>query len=380
MTASTKHSQPELEQALERARAAQPSELAGTDLRRLVRRSVAEAAERRARGRLQRRVLAFAGALACVAALGFMWKSRAFMGEGAEPARSSQPPWAPLELALPTGDKLSASPGAQFELVHSTEIARRITLRDGVVVFSIAPLASGETFGVQTPHAFVEVRGTVFSVEVDRLRTRVRVHEGAVQVQGAGRPRTLRSGERFGTDGAVVPELLSPQLARRATELVAERERERALAGVHAAEAEVRDAAIGPGSEPPAPSADRALRVERAEQLVREGDAQRSLGRAREAVDFYLQAHAGLPPPAAASAAFKAADLCLRVLSDPSRTLRVLDQTALDAPGSPLRERALLLRIDAAQRLGQPVRDLAQRYLEEYPDSAGSDRMRSLSR
>jgi len=378
MSASTKPSQPELERALERARAARPSELAGTDLRRLVRRSVAEAAERRVRGQLHRRAFALAGALACAAAIGFMWKGSAPV---AESARSAQPPWSPLELALPTGDKLSASPGAQFELVQSTDVARRISLRDGVVVFSIAPLASGETFGVQTPHAFVEVRGTVFSVEVDRQRTRVRVHEGAVQVQGAGAPRTLRSGERFGTDGAVVPELLSPQLARRATELVDERER--ALAAVHAsqaAEPQARDAAVGPGSEPPAPSADRTLRVERAEHWVREGDALRSLGRAREAVDLYLQAHSALSPASAASAAFKAADLCLRVLSDPSRTLRVLDQTALDAPGSPLRERALLLRIDAAGRLGRPVQDLAERYLEEYPDSAGSERMRSLSR
>jgi ferric-dicitrate binding protein FerR (iron transport regulator) len=376
MSASTKHSQPELEQALERARAARPSELAATDLRRLARRSVAEAAERRARGQLHRRAFALIGALAC-AAIGFMWQRD---DRAVEPTRPAQLPWSPLELALPTGDKLSASPGAQFELVRSTDIARRIALRDGVVVFSIAPLASGETFGVQTPHAYVEVRGTVFSVEVGEGRTRVRVHEGAVQIQGAGTPRTLRSGERFGTDGTPVPELPSVPLARRAAELVAERERDLARALAARAEPEARDAAVGPGAEPPVPGADRAPRVEHAERLAREADALRSLGRAREAVDLYLQAHAALPPPAGASAAFKAADLCLRVLSDPSRTLRVLDQTALDAPGSLLRERALLLRIDAAQRLGRPVRELAERYLDEYPDSAGSERMRSLSR
>jgi hypothetical protein len=86
----------------------------------------------------------------------------------------------------------------------------------------------------------------------------------------------------------------------------------------------------------------------RAEQLVREADAQRSVGHAGEAVELYLSAHAALPPPSGASAAFKAADLCLRVLNDPRRAPRVLHQTALDAV--------------------------------DYPDSAGSTRMRSLRR
>jgi len=259
MSASTRRSQPELERALALARGAQPSELAATDLRRLVRQSVVEAAERRARLRLRRRMLVLAGALGCAAVLGFVWKNRALP---AQPARRAELAWSPLELALPTGDKLSASPGAQFELVQSTAVSRRIALREGIVVFSIAPLASGETFSVQTPHAYVEVRGTVFTIEVGHGRTRVRVHEGAVQIQGSGPPRTLRAGERFGSDGEPVPELLSTQLARRAVELVDERERERAsLRGSQEAEPAARDAAIGPGSEPPLLGADHAART-----------------------------------------------------------------------------------------------------------------------
>jgi hypothetical protein len=81
---------------------------------------------------------------------------------------------------------------------------------------------------------------------------------------------------------------------------------------------------------------------------------------------------------ARARAAFKAADLLLRVLDDPSAALGIIDRTRLDASGAPLRERALLLRIEAEHRLGRPVRALALRYLEAYPDSAGAAQMRAL--
>ena len=67
------------------------------------------------------------------------------------------------------------------------------------------------------------------------------------------------------------------------------------------------------------------------------------------------------------------------VLRDPAAALRVLDRSALDAYGAPLRERALMLRIEASQRLGLPVRVLAQRYLVAFPDSVGIERVRELA-
>lgn len=384
MSAKRPDPQPELERALALARAARPSELPETDVRRLVRRSAIEAIDRRARARAQRRLLVLAGALGCAAALGFVWQRSLLHTEPAARVEEAQPL---LELALPAGDKLAASPGAQFELVQSAETSRRIALRDGAAVFSIAPLASGETFSVQTPHLYIEVRGTVFSVEVGDGRTRVHVHEGAVQVQGRGAPRSLRAGERFGSDGLPVPELVSRALARRAAELAEERAREHASTpDAQPPSPEGRDAAIGPGSEPPRPEDARARRATEVaaaathgELMMREADALRALGDAREAADLYLRAHAALPSATGANAAFKAADLYLRVLGDASRALHVLDRAALDAPGAPLRERALLLRIEASQRLDLPVRALAEQYLADYPDSAGAARMRLLT-
>jgi len=215
-------------------------------------------------------------------------------------------------------------------------------------------------------------------------------------VLGTVRPRTLRAGERFGTDSAAVPELSAAPLARRARELV--EERVRASAG-----GQDGGAAAGPGNEPPAHEPARPKHaepplsleqaralllagdaagalaaaqtakpheLERGEWLLLEADALRSLGRAREAVATYLRAEPLLLPGARAGAAFKAADLSLRVLDDRAR---------LDSRFSPLRERAMMLRIEAAQRMDLPVRALAERYLEAYPDSAGAAQLRVLT-
>lgn len=406
--------QHDLERVVALARSARTPELPDTDLRRMVRRGVVAAVERRARAQ-QRWWLALAGAACCLILVIGPWsplheplRARLFARDPASaPHRPALDPlpapapasadWQPLELALPSGDRVVASPAADLELLMNAAHTRRIALRSGSAVFSVRRLASGETFAVQTPQAYVEVRGTVFSVDVARGVTRVRVHEGAVQVQSEAGVRRLQAGERYGSDGAAVPELAAP-LAARATELTRER-LERTPEPLD------RDAAIGPGHESPTerPDATAALVAARAqleagdagaalaaaltvrsskalrgEWLMLQGDALRSLGRAREAVDAYAQAEAALEPLPSAQAAFKAADLCLRVLSDPAATLRVVDRARLDADGAPLRERALLLRIEASQRLGLSVRALAQRYLAAYPDSAGAARVRVL--
>src|SRR5688500_5000265 len=197
-------STPQLDRLLALARRAQPAELAETDVRRQVRRAVAAAAERRSFAQ-QRRWLVLAVALGSVLAARGPWSplhgpvrelmaARAPAAVAPPVAAPAGPMWRPLELALPTGDRLAASPGAQFELLKTGPRSRRIALRSGSAVFAVEPLASGETFAVQTPHAYVEVRGTVFSVDVEAGATRVRVHEGAVQVQGRDGVRALRAG------------------------------------------------------------------------------------------------------------------------------------------------------------------------------------------
>lgn len=78
--------------------------------------------------------------------------------------------------------------------------------------------------------------------------------------------------------------------------------------------------------------------------------------------------------------AFKAGDLALRELHAPHTTLELLDAAHVDAQGSSLRERALLLRIEALARIGQSVDAHAAIYLRDYPDSAGAVRVRVLSK
>jgi hypothetical protein len=413
---NTPPTQRDVDRVIELARGAEPRALPETDLRRLVRKSVVAAIERRSHT-AQRRALVWACALSAVVLAALFSPLRQVVrerwlqpsGSAAElrGATKTEESWLPLEVALATGDRLAASPGAQFEIVQGARVTRRIALREGTVVFSVEPLASGETFGVQTPHVYVEVRGTVFSVEVDGERSRVRVHEGAVQVLGTVAPKTLRAGERYGTDGQPVPELGALPLAKRAAELSAERLRAKARAEDARA---APDASVGPGNEPPLPESSRGTApvntpldharallhkgdamgalmaaeaalpsaTERGEWLLLQGDALRSLNQPRQAIASYLDAEASLDAGSAPRAAFKAADLHLRVLGDPSAALAVLNRTRLDAFGSPLRERALSLRIEAAQRLGLPVRALAERYLDAYPDSAAAERMRKL--
>src|SRR5262249_19014324 len=108
----------------------------------------------------------------------------------------------PTRMRLPTGDALVATPGAQFELVRADSIERTVRLDRGSAVFDVAPLREGQAFVVMTPHAQVRVRGTVFSVEVTRDRTAVRVFEGGVSVnREGGGTFSLRPSQSFASDG-----------------------------------------------------------------------------------------------------------------------------------------------------------------------------------
>jgi hypothetical protein len=418
---------PDLEQLLELARRAQPGESSPTDARRLARRAVLASHERRRARRAGRSVVLAAFAFGAIVLMIASSPVRRAAREGltallapssTEPSRTPPPSAStePLELSLPRGHRLFGSPGAQFELLENTDAARRIALRDGTAVFAVEPLARDEQFSVQTPHARVVVRGTVFSVEVDAQRTRVRVHEGAVLVETKAGMRSLRAGERYGSDALPVPELVSEPLGKRIAALVVERMQRRADEASARERGPLPDASVGPGHEPPmapraraAPVAElrapvvtleqaraflldgavqaalaaararHAAHESRGEWLMVQGDALRALDEPQQAVEAYQAAQAVLRGAARARAAFKAADLLLRVVDDPSAALVVLDRARLDAPRAPLRERALVLRVEASHRLGHPVRELALRYLADYPDSAGAARMRELS-
>jgi tetratricopeptide (TPR) repeat protein len=77
-------------------------------------------------------------------------------------------------------------------------------------------------------------------------------------------------------------------------------------------------------------------------------------------------------------AAYAAAQLALSPLRDPLRALGIIQRYGLDGPGSPLQERASVLRIDALVMLGRSVeaRDATRAYLAREPETETSARLR----
>jgi ferric-dicitrate binding protein FerR (iron transport regulator) len=125
-------------------------------------------------------------------------------------------------LVLPQGGRLvaGAAGGASVRLSTGTELAvehdtnlefesggpvQRFFLAQGVLNAKVAKLTDGQRFVVRTPDAEVEVRGTVFRVEIAEpdaacaggARTRVSVSEGLVEVRGAGASTYIHPGESW---------------------------------------------------------------------------------------------------------------------------------------------------------------------------------------
>ncbi len=94
--------------------------------------------------------------------------------------------------------EIAGAPGAEWETVErGPEL--RLRARAGRIELAVAPLRAGQRFEVELPDGELDVRGTRFSVEVDRAHTReVRVSEGQVELrmQGAA-PILLAAGERW---------------------------------------------------------------------------------------------------------------------------------------------------------------------------------------
>jgi len=99
-----------------------------------------------------------------------------------------------LDMRLPTGDHLVGVAGARFDVAELAPAKRRVELHDGTVMFDVAHVVRGQRFEVVTDHLTATAKGTVFSVETDALRSRVRVYEGVVEVEQAGRTHTLLAG------------------------------------------------------------------------------------------------------------------------------------------------------------------------------------------
>lgn len=110
-------------------------------------------------------------------------------------------------LGFANGTRMTLSSSAHLR-VDDLGSTRRFSLFRGSLQAHVAKLGQGERFIVSTPNSEVEVRGTVFTVAVDRSplgcrdstsNSSVHVSEGAVWVRSGDKQVVLQSGETWVT-------------------------------------------------------------------------------------------------------------------------------------------------------------------------------------
>ena len=284
----------------------------------------------------------------------------------------------------------------------------RFSLRGGTLAFEVVALAGDERFAVVTPHLRAQARGTVFTVEVDAQRTR-RVYEGAVAVSAAaGGEHVLHAGQRDQRRRCADAGIrCSPRRARwpnSVAGLLQQRRRKKAPATAARTERTWRDRVSASGrctrsADTPwsrrAPSWGHGWRARpRAACCNADGSCERPAGARRLAAarrrrpasrSSHLQAaHAAYAEAARASsgperavAGWKAA--ILAAARSTIRAPRCTRSTArrVDAPGSALRERGLLLRIEARGGGLAKRSKASRRDPRPNTDSAGAAELRA---
>lgn len=406
-----------LDELLRQAREAEPDDLHPAEVERAVSHA-AVTGRARHRAWAMRRITTVAGVSAALAAAAaVLW----MLGPASEPSPTPAPTVAeapetpgtapipepaqhaaPTPVELDTGDRLLATHDARYTVQRATPRERRVELGAGSVLFDVRPLEDS-TFTVVTADARVVVLGTVFTVQADEGGTTVRVYEGRVRVEHEGETRLVERGgsTRVGDDRAArgIDPLREPAREAAAVRLAtAETTPEPTPPPVHAERA----ARSATPAEPvaSAPSADEVrallasrdprdatLALERARERTAAGDldpwsmleadALRALRRPREAAMAYARAAEALPSPRHEQAGYLAARQ-LAALT-PSAALAQLDAADVTAPGSPLRERGLALRVQLLTRLGRDTarNSAAREYLSLYPDGSRAPQMRA---
>jgi hypothetical protein len=345
-------------------------------------------------------------AVAALALLAFLWLRP-----------TASPPTAPLlRLALPTGDQLTATSGAQFEIAELAPASRRLRMQSGSILFSVAHVVPGQHFDVTTPHAVVRAKGTVFSVTIDHDATSVFVVQGVVEIDHGNETHVLPAGQSWhgaAPSTAVTSLAQAPRVAPTepapapapAPAPTIEPPSEPGATGDRPEPAEPRPQAepsVEP-ARPPAPSIARArahiiagrfeaalAEARRAETTgtltgawhVVIGDAHRGLGHASDAADAFAKAVTDLSGDARAEAAYSAAYLRFRELRDTDGALAALTAGDVEAEGSVLEERGLALRAQILESIGRraDARPIAERYLARFPHGGLASFMRSLLR
>jgi hypothetical protein len=416
-----------LERVLAVAGAAEPLTLSQEAARDITRRAAEIAAVHGDDARRHRTALfGAAGVVVAAALLLVAWRSAQVSAPAGLPAAPTAA--APMELSLPTGDRLTVVEGSKFELLAVRAEERRVSLVRGSMLFDVTPLGDAARFEVTTKHLTVRVRGTVFSVHTNDGGTTVRVYEGRVEVDeggalhvlGADQAWTSGSGPdveaRLATAGAEAARARSE-----ASRAVARAERvaprpdtlvDPALPALELAEARRAPPHIAPETpaglgapdetssreETPTDASrliaagDAAVALRMARRALAEGqdrvrwgfveaDALRALRRFPEAADAFDRVAAVAEGTSKRGAGYRAAVIRRGDLHDPRGALASLDASGADADGSPFAERALVLRARALHESGssEEAREVVRRYRATYPESSASAWMAEIS-
>jgi hypothetical protein len=413
--------EPMMRKLVELAREDEPPPLSREEAEALIDAALEEAERPSpARRSVRRWMVAVAGAAAIAAAALMTW----FVGDAVQ----STPE--PTALELPSGDRLTATPGAAFRIERAEAAERLIEIDGGTMLFEVVPLETEERFLVVTPHVRVEVRGTVFSVEVERERSRVRVFAGRVDVFEGSRRTTVDADQVLVSTTRALASLeddgplgeLGREAARHHTTRSSIDPRELPIVIGEPARAEETVAAIAEEAEPrpvraprgvaltevaEAPETPEVIATEPDEVEVRgwivrgeatralayadaheggswrmiEAEALRASGRFQESVVEFELAASALSGSQKATAVFNAAQVSFREARNPAGAIVILDRWSATEPGAPLEERALALRVRALRAAGRTdeARAQARYYLDRFPRSGLSTWMQGLA-
>jgi transmembrane sensor len=282
------------------------------------------------------------------------------------------------EFALPDGSRVSLlGAGSRVEVLEQTGALVRTELGAGAARFDVRHDPS-RVFEVESGGVKVRVLGTAFSLVREGSFTRVSVERGAVRVQWAGGEAFLSAGQAGlyppaanAIDGDSGKAAASEPLADLAGSVAEEGSSWRKLA---------KRGAYNDAYKALAPTASKSVRDEPSD-LMLAADVARLSRHPGEATRFLSRVEAGFPRDKRAPlAAFTLGRVLLEDLGQPGRAADAFRRAQQLAPRGPLASDALAREADAAQRAGQAdrARQLAARYLEQYPSGPQAQRLRKL--
>jgi transmembrane sensor len=262
-------------------------------------------------------------------------------------------------VTMTDGSAIEIGAGARLEVLRNDGSSFVTALRRGTTTFQVRP-GGPRRWIVEAGLATVEVTGTRFSVQREPSFVRVRVEHGTVVVRSEGLPGGF-----------------TQLTAGKSVELGARAPAERAEPPISPPPPHEEQSNATPAPKPSSTPAD----GDAIDALLAAADAARRSGNSAAAIDHLQQVIARAPghDPRRGMAALSLARLIMP--SDPGRASRMLDESMADMPRG-LAEDALARRVEAEARAGhtEKAAELAEQYLQRFPDGHRADDVRRWSR